>query len=344
MLWSVAYLDLNGRKPVLVAGWLVGIPVPLLLMWAPSWSWIVISNVLLGVNQGMTWSTTVIMKIDLVGPDRRGLAMGLNEAAGYVAVAGTAMATGYLGQQYGLRPAPFLLALAYVALGVGLSTLLVRETHGHAQAEARAGHDAVPTRQVFVLTSFRERALSSASQAGMVNNLNDALAWGLFPVLFASAGLSVGEIGLLAALYPAVWGFGQLLSGVASDRHGRKPFIFVGMITQAAALGVIAVADGFATWAFAQVLLGIGTAAVYPTLLAAVGDVAHPMWRARAVGVYRLWRDGGFAVGALLAGVVADLFGVRSAVWVVGVLTAVSGFVVAARMYETVGARPTRTS
>lgn len=270
--------------------------------------------------------------------------MGLNEAAGYVAVAGTAMATGYLGQQYGLRPAPFLLALAYVALGVGLSTLLVRETHGHAQAEARAGHDAVPTRQVFVLTSFRERALSSASQAGMVNNLNDALAWGLFPVLFASAGLSVGEIGLLAALYPAVWGFGQLLSGVASDRHGRKPFIFVGMITQAAALGVIAVADGFATWAFAQVLLGIGTAAVYPTLLAAVGDVAHPMWRARAVGVYRLWRDGGFAVGALLAGVVADLFGVRSAVWVVGVLTAVSGFVVAARMYETVGARPTRTS
>jgi MFS family permease len=289
------------------------------------------------VNQGLAWSTTVIMKIDLAGPARRGLAMGLNEAAGYVALAATAMATGALAAQYGLRPAPFLVAAAYIVLGLGLSLFFVRETRGHARYEATTtpGHDTVPTRQVFALTSWREPALSSASQAGMVNNLNDGLAWGLFPALFAAAGLSLTQFGALAALYPAVWGLGQLLTGPASDRYGRKPFIVGGMLLQAAALAVIALADTFAVWALAAVLLGMGTAAVYPSLLAAVSDVAHPSWRARAVGVYRLWRDGGFAVGALLAGVVADLAGIRAAVWVVAALTAASGLVAWARMYET---------
>ncbi len=341
-----AWSDRYGRKPVLVAGWLVAVPVPLLLIWAPSWGWIVFANVLLGISQGLTWSTTVIMKIDLVGGARRGLAMGLNEAAGYLAVAATALATGYIAASYGLRPEPFLVGIGYAALGLGLSTLAVRETRDHARLEARTHtgradgrhdhlHGDLTQRQVFVQTSFREPALSSASQAGLVNNLNDGLAWGLFPVLFAGAGLGIGRIGVLAALYPAVWGLGQLVTGTLSDRWGRKPFVVWGMLLQAGALGLIAVADSFLPWAAGAVLLGAGTAMVYPTLLAAIGDVAHPTWRARSVGIYRLWRDGGFAVGALLSGVLADLYGIRTAIWVVAGLTAASGVVAAARMYET---------
>jgi MFS family permease len=341
-----AWSDRYGRKPVLVAGWIVALPVPLLLIWAPSWGWVVAANVLLGISQGLTWSTTVIMKIDLVGPARRGLAMGLNEASGYLAVAATALATGYLAATHGLRPEPFFVGITYAALGLGLSSLAVRETRGHARLEAQAHtrradgrhdhlHEELTQRQVFVQTSFREPALSSASQAGLVNNLNDGLAWGLFPVLFAGTGLGVGPIGVLAALYPAVWGVGQLVTGALSDRWGRKPFIVGGMLLQAAALALVAMADTLPVWAVAAVLLGAGTAMVYPTLLASIGDVAHPAWRARAVGIYRLWRDGGFAVGALLAGVLADLYGIRTAVWAVAVLTAASGALAAGRMYET---------
>ncbi|WP_439659506.1 MFS transporter [Lentzea sp. HUAS TT2] len=333
--WS----DRFGRRPVLLAGWLAAIPVPLMLIWAPSWGWVVAANVLLGVNQGLTWSTTVIMKIDLAGPSRRGLAMGLNEAAGYIAVAVTALATGYLAAHYGLRPAPFLLGLSYVVLGIGLTVFAVKETREHARLEAAqhsAGTQEMPSdREIFARTSLREPALSAASQAGMVNNLNDGLAWGLFPILFATAGLSVAKIGVLAAVYPAVWGLGQLVTGPLSDRWGRKHLITAGMLVQAAALALVAFADTFGMWLVAAVLLGAGTAMVYPTLLATIGDVAHPAWRARAVGVYRLWRDGGFAVGALLGGIIADLWGLRVAVGVVAALTALSGIVVAARMYET---------
>ena len=343
--------DRFGRKPVLVAGWLVAVPIPPLLIFAPTWGWVVAANVLLGVNQGLTWSTTVIMKIDLVGPERRGLAMGLNEAAGYGAVAITALATGYLAAAYGLRPAPFLLGAAYIALGLGLSAAAVRETRGHARYEAAMHVPAgaglgehLSTRQVAWLTSFSERALSAACQAGMVNNLNDGLAWGLFPILFADHGLTVSQIGVLAALYPAVWGAGQLATGALSDRIGRKWLIAAGMGVQAAALALVALGTTFTVWAAAAVLLGAGTAMVYPTLLAAVGDVSHPAWRARSVGVYRLWRDGGFAVGALLAGVIADAFGIVTAVWVVAALTAASGLVVAARMYETRAQPSTRLS
>lgn len=334
-----ALSDRYGRKPVLIAGWLAGVPVPLMIIGAPSWGWVVAANVLLGISQGLAWSTTVIMKIDLAGPTRRGLAMGLNEAAGYFAVATTALLTGWLAAEHGLRPAPFLLALAYAALGLGLSLVFVRETLGHARLEAATHtgrhHSALSTARVAALTSWREPALSSASQAGLVNNLNDGLAWGLFPLLFATSGLSLTQIGVLGALYPAVWGLGQLATGQASDRYGRKPFIVAGMLAQAAALAWIALTDSFVGWAVAAVLLGAGTAAVYPTLLAAIGDVAHPTWRARAVGVYRLWRDGGFAVGALLAGAVADLAGIRAAVWVVAALTAASGLLAWVRMYET---------
>ena len=335
--------DQFGRKPVLVAGWLVALPVPVLLIWGPAWGWIVFANVLLGVNQGLTWSTTVIMKIDLVGPARRGLAMGFNEASGYVALAATAMATGAIAAHAGLRPAPFLLGAAYVALALGLSTLAVRETREHARAEAARHpaprnpdhHSDLTTGQIAWITSIRDKALSAASQAGMVNNLNDALAWGIFPLLFAAHGLSVARIGVLAALYPAVWGFGQLFTGWWSDRAGRKLMITTGMLLQAAAIALVALGTTFSVWAAALVLLGAGTALVYPTLLAAIGDVAHPAWRARAVGVYRLWRDGGFAVGALLAGALADAFGLVLAIWAVAGLTAASGLLVAVRMYET---------
>jgi MFS family permease len=348
--------DRYGRKPVLVGGWLVGLPVPLLIIWAPTWGWIVAANVLLGVNQGLCWSTTVIMKIDLAGPRRRGLAMGLNEAAGYLAVALTAYLTGLIAALAGLRPEPFYLGLAYAGLGLGLSVLAVRETRGHADLEAqlidadqqptgqhaastqpRAAPrpDQLSTRQVVVATSWREPALSACSQAGLVNNLNDGLAWGLLPLLFVRGGLPVAQVGLLAALYPAVWGLGQLLTGPLSDRLGRKPLITAGMLLQALALAGTAMAGSFLPWAASAILLGAGTAMVYPTLLAAISDVAHPSWRATAVGVYRLWRDTGFAIGALLAGVVADLAGLEAAVWVVAALTAASGLVVAGRMYET---------
>jgi MFS family permease len=332
-----ALADRFGRKPVLIAGWLIGLPVPLLLILAPDWAWIVVANVLLGVNQGLTWSTTVIMKIDLVGPARRGLAMGLNEAAGYGAVALTALATGAIAEQAGLRPAPFLLGLAYAGLGLAASTVLVRETSGHvAHAEAtRPSTDGLSWRAVFIRTTFRDRSLSAACQAGLANNLNDGMAWGLLPLYYAAAGLSVAEIGLLAAAYPAVWAVGQVGTGALSDRIGRKPLIVAGMLLQAVAIGVIAAGSTFGVWLVASALLGLGTAMVYPTLLATIADVAEPAWRGSAVGVYRMWRDLGFAVGAIVAGLVAAAAGIAAAIWLVAVVTAGSGIIVLGRMRET---------
>jgi MFS family permease len=330
--------DAVGRKTVLVAGWLVATPVPFLLMWAPTWGWVLVANVFLGVSQGLTWSTTVIMKIDLAGPERRGLAMGLNEFAGYLAVALSALATGHVAAVYGLRPQPFYLGVVFVVVGLGLSALLVRETHGHAHHEARnhAPAEAAPSqRQVFVRTSFTDRELSSVSQAGLVNNLNDGMAWGLFPLVFAAAGMSLQQIGWLAAIYPGVWGAGQLVTGALSDRVGRKWLIASGMWVQAAGIAAVALSSHFVGFAVGGVLLGAGTAMVYPTLLAAIGDVAHPTWRASSVGVYRLWRDLGYAVGALLAGVTADALSVPTAIWLIAAVTFASGSVVALRMRET---------
>jgi MFS family permease len=333
------FSDRTGRKPVLLLGWLAALPVPVMIISAPSWGWVVAANVLLGVNQGLAWSTTVIMKIDLVGPARRGLAMGLNETAGYVAVSLAALAAGYLAGTYGVRSAPFLPGVGFAVLGLILSLSLVRETREYAELEAsRIAEDpgnGLHGGEVFVRTSFTDRNLSSASQAGLVNNLNDGMAWGLFPLFFATAGLSIGQIGVLAAVYPGVWGLAQLATGWASDRLGRKWMIASGMWLQAAGIFLTAATRSLAPWTLGAVLMGLGTALAYPTLLAAVGDAAHPSWRASAVGVYRLWRDLGYAVGAILAGVVADLFGFAPAIIAVGTLTAVSGLVVAVRMRET---------
>ena len=333
--WS----DRFGRKHVLVAGWLVAAPVPFLLMWAPSWSWILAANVLLGVSQGLTWSTTVIMKIDLAGPKNRGLAMGLNEFAGYFAVALSALATGFIAAEVGLRPQPFYLGVGFVAFGTLLSVFAVKETLDHVAHESKltgtAARDTLSQREVITRTSFTDPDLSSVSQAGMVNNLNDGMAWGLFPLVFAAAGMSLQQIGWLAAIYPAVWGMGQLVTGAWSDRIGRKGLIVVGMWTQSAGIVAVALGSGFWSFVLGAVLLGLGTAMVYPTLLAAIGDVAHPSWRASSVGVYRLWRDMGYAVGALLAGLVADAFGLSAATLTIAVLTFASGVVVAVRMRET---------
>jgi len=337
-----ALADRFGRKPVLVTGWLFAIPVPLLLIWAPTWGWVVFANVLLGVNQGLAWSVTVIMKIDLVGPRRRGTAMGFNEAAGYSAVAVAAWATGAIAETAGLRPAPFLLGLAFAALGIGLSAAFVRETAGHVTHEAAdhvaraGGHDGgLTSRQVFALGTWRDRSLSAASRAGLVNNLNEGMAWGLFPGFFAAAGLDLSSVGLLTAIAPAVWGIGQLGTGALSDRIGRKWLIAGGQLTEAAGLLIIAVGGTFAAWAAGSALFGAGTAMAYPTLIAAVGDVAHPTWRGAAVGVYRLWRDIGFAVGAVLAGALADLYSITTAIVVVAGITSASGIDVATRMEET---------
>ncbi len=332
--WS----DRFGRKHVLVAGWLVAIPVPFLLMWAPTWSWILAANVFLGISQGLTWSTTVIMKIDLAGPKNRGLAMGLNEFAGYFAVAISALATGLIAAEVGLRPEPFYLGVGFVVVGSLLSLLAVRETHQHVAHESKlAGSEAVELsqREIITRTSFTNPELSSVSQAGMVNNLNDGMAWGLFPLVFAAAGMSLSQIGTLAAIYPAVWGLGQLFTGAWSDRVGRKGLIVAGMWVQALGIVVVALGSSYAFFVAGAVLLGLGTAMVYPTLLAAIGDVAHPSWRASSVGVYRLWRDRGYAVGALFAGVVADAFGLSAATITIAALTFASGAIVALRMRET---------
>jgi MFS family permease len=332
--------DRFGRKHVLVGGWLVAIPVPFLLMWAPSWGWVLFANALLGVSQGLTWSTTVIMKIDLAGPAKRGLAMGLNEFAGYFAVAGSALATGFVAAHYGLRPQPFYLGVAFVAVGLLLSALLVRETRHHVATESRLHGElppeGVPTqREVFWRTSLFDANLSSVSQAGLVNNLNDGMAWGLFPLFFAAAKMELRAIGTLAAIYPATWGMAQLFTGAWSDRVGRKWLIAGGMWVQAAGIAVVVLSSRFVGFAVGAALLGIGTAMVYPTLLAAIGDVAHPSWRASSVGVYRLWRDLGYAIGALLAGATADALGLPAAMWLVAALTFASGLVVAVRMTET---------
>jgi MFS family permease len=332
--------DRFGRKHVLVAGWLVAAPVPFLLMWAPSWSWVLVANVLLGISQGLTWSTTVIMKIDLAGPKNRGLAMGLNEFAGYFAVAASALATGYVASAYGLRPQPFYLGVGFVALGLGLSALGVRETKHHVAHESKVRGELPPAvtpsqREVFWRTTLFDRNLSSVSQAGLVNNLNDGMAWGLFPLFFAAARMSLQQIGVLAAIYPATWGIGQLFTGALSDRVGRKWLIAGGMWVQAVGIAVVVLAHAFGGFAIGGVLLGVGTAMVYPTLLAAIGDVAHPSWRASSVGVYRLWRDLGYAIGALVAGVTADVLGLSPAMWLVAALTFLSGLVAAVRMRET---------
>ncbi|PSJ58847.1 MFS transporter [Pseudaminobacter soli (ex Li et al. 2025)] len=328
--------DSWGRKRVLVTGWLIGLPVPFMIIAAPNWEWVIAANVLLGLSQGFAWSMTVIMKVDLVGPKGRGLAVGLNEFAGYFAVGLTAFLTGYLASRYGLRPAPIYLGVFYAIAGTILSTLIVRDTRHHVRVEASGAKEASPLtfREVFMLTSFRNRNLFAASQAGLINNLNDGMSWGIFPLFFTTFGLGVERIGILKAVYPIVWGVGQVVTGPLSDRWGRKGLIVAGMWVQAAGLLLTALTGRFEWWMFASVLLGLGTAMVYPSLIAAVSDASHPTWRARSLSVYRFWRDLGYAIGALSAGLIADRFGFSAAIITIAVVTFLSGTIVAFVMRE----------
>jgi MFS family permease len=345
-LYAGRTADRTGRKPLLVAGWLFAIPVPFLLMYAPAWGWIVLANVLLGINQGLCWSMTVVMKIDLVGPKQRGLAMGLNEFAGYLAVGVAAYLSGTIAAAYGLRPWPFALGVISVFVALALSIFFVRETHGHARFEAARGASPRQTPgtsfgALFARVSWKDGTLSAISQAGLVNNLNDGLAWGLLPLHFAAAGLAIERIAILSAVYPVMWGLCQLFTGALSDRVGRKWMIAGGMWLQAIAIALFLTPVNFALWFLAALLLGLGTAMVYPTLLAAIGDVVDPLVRASSVGVYRLWRDSGYAFGALLSGIVAQALGQNAAIAVVSALTLGSGAIVAVRMRETLSAAHT---
>ncbi len=341
-LGSGVLADRFTRKAVLVAGWIFALPVPVMLAWGPSWTWIVAANVLLGISQGLAWSMTVNMKIDLVGPAQRGLAMGLNESVGCGTLGATALITGYVAAAHGLRPQPFYIGIVYAVLGLLLSATLVRDTRAHARLDAaqHASVKPVPVAgysRVFAETSWSNRTLFSVSQAGLVNNLNDGMSWGVFPLLFVAHGVALSDVGLIKAVYPIIWGAGQILTGWLADRVGRKPLIVWGMIVQAAGHAVIGLglSEPLAAGLAGSVLLGAGTAMVYPAMLAAVGDVAHPLWRATSLGVYRFWRDLGYAVGALGAGVIASMLGLVWAVHVAGVLTFVSGLVTWTLMTET---------
>lgn len=326
--------DRIGRRPILITGWLFALPVPFLIIYAPAWWWIDLANVLLGANQAMAWSMTVIMKVDLVGPKRRGLALGLNEFAGYLSVGVMSWVTGYIASQYALRPQPFYLGIVIAVVGLLLSVVFARETHGHTVVEVAA--TARPTAaqpsslgRIFYVTSIGNISLFAACQAGLVNNLNDGMSWGIYPLFFAAHGLDVARIGVVKAVYPGVWGVLQIVTGPLSDRLGRRGLIAGGMIVQAVGIWVTVLVPEYSAWLVGAALQGLGTAMVYPTLLAAITDHAHPSWRASSLGVYRFWRDLGYAVGALIAGVMADTLGYGAAIHAVALMTLISGIVVA---------------
>ena len=339
-LGAGVFAERLGRRRLLIVGWALALPVPLMIGLAPSWSWIVAANALLGANQGLAWSMTVVMKIDLVGPKRRGLALGLNESAGYGGVALAAALSGWLATEFGARDVLVVAGAAIAVTALVVSVLFVRDTAGHmaieqARSDPDATEEAPALRQAFPDATYRDPVLRSCSQAGLVNNLNDALAWGLVPLFLAANGASVSQIGLVAGLYPAVWGLGQILTGHWSDRVGRKPLIVSGMLIQSGALALLAVSDGEVTVAaVSAVLLGVGTALVYPTLIAAISDAVSPIARAPAVGVYRFWRDMGYVAGGLIAGLVADAIDFSAAIVLVAALTAASGAWVAIDMSE----------
>ncbi|MBZ0283368.1 MAG: MFS transporter [Anaerolineae bacterium] len=322
--------DRVGRKPLLVAGWLIGLPVPLIIILAPSWGWIVFANILLGIQQGLCWSSAVIMKVDLVGPVGRGRATGLNEFAGYLAMALSTAGAGWIAAQTALRPYPFYLGIVFAVSGLLLSLFFVRETRGHALQEAAQHHqtgEMLSFWRIFQRVSWQDKAFFSLSQGGLVNNLNDVVIWGLLPLLAVSMGVSVAEAAAVGGTYLGVWGFSQLFTGALSDHIGRKPLVTGGLWVQSAGIGLFVVGADASVWLLAAVVMGLGTGMVYPTLLAAISDLAHPSWRASALGVYRLWRDSGYAVGAIVGGVLADLFTIQVAVLVIAALTAISGLV-----------------
>lgn len=320
-----------GRKRLLIIGWITGIPVPFMLMFADSWNWIIAANVLLGINQGLTWSSTVVMKIDLVGEKNRGLAMGLNEFAGYLAVALVAFFTGWIAGEYGLRPYPLYIGVVLAFSGLIVSWLFIKDTRHHVAMES-TGSKIPKLKNIFWDTTLFDRNLGSVTQAGLVNNLNDGMAWGLFPILLAQKNYSIGEIGVITAIYPAVWGIGQLFTGKMSDHFRKKNMLFWGMLLQGIALLFFVFADSFSDFVILSCFLGWGTAMVYPTFLATIAENTHPVDRAKSIGVFRLWRDLGYAIGAILTGIIADAFGINTSISVIGALTVFSALVIAARM------------
>ncbi len=322
-----------GQKKLLVVGWIIGIPVPLLLMYAPNWNWIIAANILLGINQGLTWSTTVMMKIDLAGEKNRGFAMGLNEFAGYIAVALIGFLTGWIATEYGLRPYPFYLGIGLVFMGLVISWLFVKDTHHHSAKEGESSSVA-RLKNIFKDTSWKHKNLGPVTQAGLVNNLNDGMAWGLFPILLATKGFALDEIGIIIAVYPAVWGIGQLFTGKMADHFSKKLMLFWGMLLQGIALILFIWASSLINYILLAAILGLGTAMVYPTFLATIAENTHPLDRAKSIGTFRLWRDLGYAIGAILTGIIADLYNVNTAIIFIGGLTILSALIIVFRMSE----------
>jgi MFS family permease len=322
-----------GRKNLLILGWIFALPVPFLLIYAPYWSWIIVANIFLGLNQGLAWSSTVVMKIDLVGPKNRGFAMGINEAAGYIAVGAVAFLSASMANAYGVRPYPFYIGIVLVIFGLLSSIFLIKDTRGFVQLESE--NSSVPLlSNVFKETTWKNPNLSSISQGGLVNNLNDGMIWGLFPMLLLSKGFSVAELAQIIAIYPSVWGFCQLYTGKLADRYPKKSLLFLGMLLQGSAILGFIWAQTFFAFASLSVVLGLGTAVVYPTFLAAIADNTHPSQRAQSIGVYRLWRDLGYAVGALLTGILADVWSISTAIQAIGSITILSAFVILLRMRQ----------
>ncbi|MEB2779290.1 MFS transporter [Algoriphagus sp. C2-6-M1] len=329
--YTGAFANKIGRKNLLVIGWLVGLPVPLILIYATSWNWIIVANILLGINQGLTWSSTVVMKIDLVGNRNRGLAMGLNESAGYLAVGIVAFLTAWIASEYGLRPYPFYLGIGFAIIGLFSSYFLVKDTAHHVQSETQVSK-VKKLKNVFKETSWTHPTLGSITQAGLVNNLNDGMIWGLFPILLAGKGFNLSEIGKIVAIYPIVWGLGQLITGKLADLWANKSMLFWGMLIQGVVIIAMVFANSFIQFTVLSTLLGIGTAVVYPTFLAAIANYTHPVQRAKSIGVFRLWRDLGYAIGAILTGITADIFGITASVVLIGAITLVSSLIIKLRM------------
>lgn len=320
-----------GRKKLLVAGWIIGIPIPFILMFAPSWSWIIAANVLLGINQGLTWSSTVVMKIDLVGEKQRGFAMGLNEFAGYISVAIVAFLTGWIASEYGIRPYPFYLGIGLVFLGLIGTIFLIKDTKHHVAKETIS--NTIPRlKNIFWDTTWKDKNLGSVTQAGLINNLNDGMAWGIFPILLATKGFTIGEIGIVTAIYPAVWGIGQLFTGRMADKFCKKDMLYLGMFLQAIALIILVWANTMLHFVILSSILGWGTAMVYPTFLATVAENTNPQDRAKSIGIFRLWRDLGYAIGAILTGIIADLISINAAIIFIGLLTFASAMIIHFRM------------
>jgi MFS family permease len=320
-----------GRKNLLVAGWIFALPVPILLIYAPSWNWIIAANIFLGINQGLTWSSTVVMKIDLVGEKDRGFAMGLNECAGYIALAVVAFLTGLIANNYGLRPYPFYIGIGLAFIGLLLSWLLVKDTNQHVRLESTSSN--IPLlKDIFWDTTWKHKNLGSITQAGLVNNLNDGMVWGLFPVLLISRGFNLHETGIIVAVYPAMWGLGQLYTGKLADQYCKKTLLFIGMFIQGVALLAMIWATSFFWFFSLSIMLGIGTAVVYPTFLAAISDSTHPNQRPKTIGIFRLWRDLGYAIGAILTGLIADRFGLIAPIMAIGLITIMSSVIIKFRM------------